>query len=132
MVLPGIQALFGFQLVAVFDDAFWHKLSGNEQIAHLVATALIALAIGLIMTPAAYHRQTTPRWVTVDFIRLCTRLMLWAMVPMALGLCLDFYLVMVAVTRRSAVVAPIAVALLLYYLMLWFVLPRVRRPGDAP
>ena len=28
MVLPGIQALFGFQLVAVFNQAFWEKLSG--------------------------------------------------------------------------------------------------------
>jgi hypothetical protein len=27
MVLPGIQALFGFQLVAVFNSAFEQKLS---------------------------------------------------------------------------------------------------------
>ena len=26
MVLPGIQALFGFQLIAVFNAAFWEKL----------------------------------------------------------------------------------------------------------
>lgn len=128
MVLPGIQALFGFQLVAVFDSEFWRRLSHDEQIAHLVATGLIALAIGLIMTPAAYHRQTTPRCITVQFIRLCTRLMLWAMVPMAFGLCLDFYLVMNAVCHRGFV-AVIAALLLLYFLFLWFVLPRLRPPG---
>jgi hypothetical protein len=29
MVLPGIQALFGFQLIAVFNSSFELKLSGN-------------------------------------------------------------------------------------------------------
>ena len=30
MVLPGIQALFGFQLIAVFNDGFEHKLALGE------------------------------------------------------------------------------------------------------
>ena len=34
MVLPGIQALFGFQLVAVFDSTFWTKLDRLEQVIH--------------------------------------------------------------------------------------------------
>ena len=126
MVLPGIQALFGFQLVAVFNRAFAEKLTSAEQDIHLVATGLIALAIGLIMTPAAVHRQTTPRMITSEFIGLCTRLMLWAMAPLALGLCTDFYLVMIAVTRQYWTAA-IAVLLLIYLLFLWFVLPRVHR-----
>jgi hypothetical protein len=32
MVLPGIQALFGFQLIAVFNEGFAEKLSSNEQL----------------------------------------------------------------------------------------------------
>jgi len=32
MVLPGIQALFGFQLIAVFNDRFKHDLSQLDQI----------------------------------------------------------------------------------------------------
>ena len=31
MVLPGIQALFGFQLIAVFNQGFAQKLSAAEQ-----------------------------------------------------------------------------------------------------
>ncbi|HZN54924.1 MAG TPA: hypothetical protein VFB67_06335 [Candidatus Polarisedimenticolaceae bacterium] len=31
MVLPGIQALFGFQLIAVFSDAFFDRLSAGER-----------------------------------------------------------------------------------------------------
>ena len=32
MVLPGIQALFGFQLVAVFNRTFWERLCGTAGI----------------------------------------------------------------------------------------------------
>ncbi len=61
MVLPGVQAIMGFQLIAVFNQRF-ESLSLGEQILHLVAFALITLAMGLIMTPAAYHRQAERGW----------------------------------------------------------------------
>jgi hypothetical protein len=54
MVLPGIQALFGFQLIVVFNATFDEKLSRGEQRIHLLAIAMIAIAIGIIMTPAAF------------------------------------------------------------------------------
>jgi hypothetical protein len=49
MVLPGIQALFGFQLIAVFSLGFAEKLTLAEQRLHLVAIALLAIAVALIM-----------------------------------------------------------------------------------
>src|SRR5689334_24698194 len=57
MLLPGIQALFGFQLIAVFNSTFGEKLSPLEQQLHLLAIGLVGVAIALILTPAAYHRQ---------------------------------------------------------------------------
>ena len=54
MVLPGIQALFGFQLMAVFSQRF-NELDHGEQALHFIAVLLIAESIGFIMTPAAYH-----------------------------------------------------------------------------
>ena len=72
MVLPGIQALFGFQLIVVFSASFGERLSGGEQQLHLAATFLIAVAVALIMAPAAYHRQSGPREVTETFVRLST------------------------------------------------------------
>ncbi|MEO7099505.1 MAG: DUF6328 family protein [Luteolibacter sp.] len=36
MVLPGIQALFGFQLIAVFNSRFAEALSRTEQSLHLL------------------------------------------------------------------------------------------------
>ena len=43
MVLPGIQALFGFQLIAVFNAGFHERLSQGLQRLHLLAIALVAL-----------------------------------------------------------------------------------------
>ena len=55
-VLPGIQALFGLQLVAVFNGKFW-ELSYNQRVLHLMAIALVAISVAQVMTPTAYHRQ---------------------------------------------------------------------------
>ena len=56
MVLPGVQAVLGFQLIAVFNQRF-QELSAGEQLLHLAAFLLMALAMGMVMTPGAYHRQ---------------------------------------------------------------------------
>ncbi|WP_281245888.1 DUF6328 family protein [Nitrosovibrio tenuis] len=71
MVLPGIQALFGFQLIAVFNDGFSQMLTSSEQNLHLFALSLTAIAIAFVMTPAAFHRQTGTKKVTEQFIWLC-------------------------------------------------------------
>ena len=47
MVLPGIQALFGFHLIAVFNSNFQLLLTNLEQILHLFALALMAISIAL-------------------------------------------------------------------------------------
>lgn len=63
MLLPGVQAVLGFQLVAVFNQRF-QELSAGEQLIHLAAFLLMALAMGLVMAPAAYHRQVERGSVT--------------------------------------------------------------------
>jgi hypothetical protein len=128
MVLPGIQALFGFQLVAVFSQGFESRLSGVLQRLHLGATALTSLAIALVMTPAAYHRQAAPMKVTRDFVRLSTRLLVASMLPLAASLCLELYLVGYAITGTPWI-ALLAALMLGLFLFLWFVLPKMKR-GD--
>ena len=54
MVLPGIQALFGFQLIVAFNEHF-RDLEPPQQVLHFVSLVLVALAIAIIVTPAAYH-----------------------------------------------------------------------------
>ena len=123
MVLPGIQALFGFQLVAVFNSAFEQKLSANEQRLHLLAIALIAIAVAIIMTPAALHRQKGPYEVTDTFVRVSSRLLLWSMAPLAVSISLDFYLVARVITGKRPV-SLLGAGLFVFFLVLGFVLPR--------
>ena len=50
MVLPGVQALLGFQLVAVFNARF-EDLPSELQIVHLVALIAVAVSMSLVMSP---------------------------------------------------------------------------------
>jgi hypothetical protein len=92
MVLPGIQALFGFHLIAVFNAKFW-KLSSSQRVTHLIAIRFVAIAIALVMTPAAYHRVVLQMSVSQRFLDMSSRLLLCSMVPLMLGICLDFSLI---------------------------------------
>jgi hypothetical protein len=124
MVLPGIQALFGFQLIAVFNSAFDEKLTVGEQQLHFVALFLVALATGLVMAPAAIHRQTQQRAVSERFIWLSSRLVTLSMFPLAIGLSLDVYLIGRVVFDSVAASAACALALFAVLMLLWLALPR--------
>jgi hypothetical protein len=125
MVLPGVQALFGFQLIAVFNAAFDQKLTPIEQRIHLLALALAAIAAAFIMAPAAYHRQTGVREITSAFLKLASRFTLWSMWALAISMALDFYLIARIILDNT--LAPLVAAALFALLVLcWFVLPLVK------
>ena len=124
MLLPGIQALFGFQLIAVFNSTFAEKLSSLEQQLHLLAIGLVGVAIALILTPAAYHRQMEHVSITRRFIDVSTRLMLWSMASLALSIGLDLYLVSRIILQDVLFSLLITLGLLALFIFLWIVLPR--------
>jgi hypothetical protein len=125
MFLPGIQALFGFQLVAVFNQGFSEKLTPFEQQLHLLAIALIVITTITILTPAAYQRQMEVQHVTDRFIKLATRLILLSMVPFATSICLDFYIISRLILNHEPLSLIISVLLYILFLVVWFGLPRL-------
>jgi hypothetical protein len=127
MVLPGIQALFGFQLIVVFNPTFQEKLTSTEHLLHLAAIVLVVASIAMIMAPAAYHRQKDPEAVTEGFIAIATRLLLCSMFPLMLAIGLECFLVTRVITNRLSVGLALAGLLVCVCFMLWFVLPRSRR-----
>jgi hypothetical protein len=122
MVLPGIQALFGFQLIAVFNSGFSEKLTPFEQRIHLLAIVLVAIAVALIMTPAALHRASGATAVHETVLRLSSRLLRCSMAPLAISISLEFYLIARIITE-SQLVPVIAGALFTIFVFLWYVLP---------
>jgi hypothetical protein len=126
MVLPGIQALFGFQLMAVFNNRF-QELTPYEQYIHLSSILLVVIAIALIMTPAAYHRLVERGTVSQCFIDLSSTLIASAMIPLMSAIALEVLLVDRLILGSGW--ASIAVAGLTFTLfaLLWFVFPFVKR-----
>jgi len=85
MLIPGVTAFLGFQLVAVFNNAFSQKLTHDEQMFHIGAMFVTLVALVLLLTPAAYHRQVESGWVSQGFVNLSSRLITAAMPLFALG-----------------------------------------------
>lgn len=124
MVLPGIQALFGFQLIAVFTNVFQQQLTSPEKLIHLLATGLTVTAFGIILAPAAYHRQAEPESISEKFIRISTTLLRIGLIPLLIAISLDFYLVGKLTTGDTFSSACFAFALFTLLGTLWFILPQ--------
>ena len=127
MVLPGIQALFGFQLIVVFNPAFQEKLSIIERGLHLTAIGLIIVAIAMVMAPAAYHRQKDPQSASEAFIAVATRLLLYSMFPLMIALGLEFFLITRVITNHLTLTILLTALLWAIFSTLWFLLPRHRK-----
>jgi hypothetical protein len=134
MVLPGIQALFGFQLIAVFNERFDQALGDPGKRLHLAAVILTAIAIGLVMAPAAYHRQAERDRISRSFANYASFVIALAMAPLAVSLSIEVALVAFLVMRSAAVGWLVGAALMVYLAWLWYLFPVYRKrnkPGSA-
>jgi cobalamin synthase len=129
MVIPGIQALFGFQTMAVFNNRF-EQLPGNGKIAYLAALALLILAMALMMTPAAYHRLVERGQVSRQMINMSSNLVTIALVPLLLAFALDVYVVVLAALddQRCGLIGGAATVVVLAGA--WFAFPVAKKKWD--
>jgi Family of unknown function (DUF6328) len=123
MVLPGIQALFGFQLIAVFNERFSHVLPQPAQLLHLTATLLIAVAIGTIMAPAAYHRQVERDRVSQTFAAYASLMITLALAPLLVGISIEAGIVTYVIARSLGFAIGVASVAALFYVTLWYLYP---------
>jgi hypothetical protein len=119
MVLPGAQALLGFQLAMMFVEDF-DKLEARIKYIHMGGLAAIGLSMVLLMTPAAYHRIVESGEDSESFHRLARRLVLAAMAFLALGIALDFLVVVDKVSGSVVWGAVGAGVVLIVFYGLWF------------
>lgn len=126
MVLPGAQALLGFQLVSTLMESF-EKLPTLSKYVHLLSTAMVALTVVLLMTPAAYHRIVEKGEETEHFHRFASRMIVISMIPLALGISGGVYVVVQKVLNSPLIGIVSAVVTLAVYYELWFGLTIYRR-----
>jgi hypothetical protein len=126
VVTPGIQALFGFQLVAVFRERF-QKLIPIDQELHFGAIIMVALSIALIMTPAAYHRIAEQGSVSKFFLHLASWLLAIAMIPLMASLYIEIYVIGHLILGSIWISILAACVLFFDFMTLWFGFPIARR-----
>jgi hypothetical protein len=126
VIIPGGQALLGFQFVAMLTKPF-SELPFAAQLWHAAALCAVALAVTLLMTPAALHRiafrgENTPR-----FFAMASPLVVTASVPLAAGIAADVGIVFWKVAATAAVAISAGLAAFVLLLGLWTVYPFLRR-----
>jgi Family of unknown function (DUF6328) len=131
VVLPGAQALLGFQFASMLMEGF-EKLPNSSKYVHLASLACVAVCIVLLMTPAAYHRLVEKGEETEHMHRVASGLMIAAMVPLALGICGDFFIVARKITESALAAVIMAAAALLFFYGLWFGFTLYRRRERQP
>ncbi|MCX8570767.1 DUF6328 family protein [Aminobacter sp. MET-1] len=126
VILPGAQALLGFSLIATLMDGF-EKLPLLAQRIHILGLLSVALAVIILMTPAAYHRLAEQGEDTQSFHRIASALVLAALVPLGFGIACGVY-VAVAATIHSAIFAILAAGAVFACLLgFWLGFPLARR-----
>ena len=84
IIVPGAQALLGFQLTVTLTKAFG-QLSGSLKLVHVASLCCVAVAVILLMTPAALHRIAFAGEDTPSFFTLGSWFGILAPAPLALG-----------------------------------------------
>lgn len=119
VILPGAQAVLGFQLIVMLSAGF-DKLPRSSQYVHLASLALIAISTILLMTAPAYHRIVEAGEFTPAFFRFSSRLLMIAMAPLAAGMAGDFFVVARKVTHSAGWSAFASAVLLGFFYGAWF------------
>jgi hypothetical protein len=126
VILPGAQALLGFQLSIMLMQGF-DALSPSSKLMHAVGLALVALATILLMAPAAYHRIVYAGEDSEEFHRIGGRMVLAATFPLAFGLGCDLYVVLTKIANSAVAGATIAILATSGMVFLWYGFPLLRR-----
>jgi uncharacterized membrane protein YqhA len=127
VVLPGVQALLGFQLIVMLSKAF-DQLPPAVRLVHLGALLAMTLSMTLLIAPAAVHRLTFDGRDVARMHTIGSILVTLALIPLAGGLCADLFVAMHRLFGGSIVAPVAAVAAFVGLIGLWYVAPMLLKP----
>jgi hypothetical protein len=139
LIIPGAQALLGFQFVAMLTSGF-DRLPQTSKIMHVAALGLIAINVMLLMTPAALHRLSWGGEDSENFLRIGSALVIAGPLFLAAGIALESWVVVNKVVDDVAWSTAGAAAAFLILILCWYALPLLLRAakrraaarGDKP
>jgi uncharacterized protein DUF6328 len=122
VILPGAQALLGFQLIVMMTPAF-DELTRATQIMHLLALACVLSAVLLLIAPAAVHRIAFGGHDDPQAYAVGARLLTWTLLPLALGIGCDFYVAMTRLLEDEVLPKVYAAVIFVALMTLWYLVP---------
>src|SRR5262249_36472971 len=125
-IIPGVQALLGFQLTVRLTQAF-QGLPTEAKIIHAAALCCIGLAVILLMAPASLHRISFGGHDDPDFVRLASFFVVAAPLPLAIGVALDTYVAAGRALESGTGALILAVFAAFMPLAMWYGYPIWRR-----
>jgi hypothetical protein len=126
MVLPGAQALLGFQLANTLASSF-DRLHWTAQWMHFASLMCITLSIIFLMAPAAYHRIAEHGDDSLEFYNLAGWLLLWGMFWLGLGISADLWVIARKISGSVVFSTSISMATLMFLYGVWFVYSAQKR-----
>jgi uncharacterized protein DUF6328 len=129
LILPGAQALLGFQLIVTLTRTF-EQLPASSRLLHVAALCCVALVVILLMTPAALHRISFRGEDTEAFLQMGSWLIIAAPIPLALGIALDLYVAISKASESALLGMILALSMLAILASLWYGYPLYLRTRD--
>jgi hypothetical protein len=130
LIIPGAQALLGFQLTVTLTRAF-ENLPFEAKLAHAAALCCIAFAVILLMAPASLHRLAFRGQDDPEFLHIGSMFVITAPIPLALGIALDTYVATGRALESANLAAALALAALIVLVGFWYAYPLGRRTTKA-
>jgi len=126
VIIPGGQALLGFQLIATLTKAF-NELPAMLRYVHCVGLCAVALSVVLLMTPAAVHRIGFQGEDDPIFFRIGSSLVIAASIPLAIGIAANVTVVFFKATESTGAAWAAGATALVALLAFWLAYPAWRR-----
>ncbi|MHC2433299.1 DUF6328 family protein [Bradyrhizobium sp. USDA 4451] len=122
VIIPGGQALLGFQFVAALTRSF-QALPGWMQTVHAAGLLAVAFSVLLLMTPASLHRLAYHGEDDPQFFRIGSALVIAAVLPLALGIAADITVVLYIVSENAGRAIAIGTSAFVALLTAWYGFP---------
>jgi hypothetical protein len=126
VILPGAQAVLGFQLIAILTEPF-DRLPESWKTIHLAALLAVGLATILLMSPAAIHRLGFGGEAKPEMLSLGSRVVTGALLPLGLGMAGDVFVAVARLSGSENLGVWAGGGILLALLALWFGWPLLVR-----
>jgi hypothetical protein len=122
VMIPGGQALLGFQFVATLSKSF-SDFPPSVQYVHAAGLCAVALSVLFLMTPAALHRIAYQGGESAEFFKIASKIVIAAALPLAAGISADVFVVFYKITESPVVASTVGVIAFGLLVGFWYAYP---------